>query len=133
MLTKRTILNRNFYTNGGEFKIKQVSISQDETQNKTIVSIEIDGACDFTKNGEFTLRRNLDDGEYFSETFKNIMKVSPRIFKKSLNRYNTLSLNIILTIHERLIFIKKLVDDKNKYLKKQKPDDYPVKKLSIFK
>lgn len=70
MLTKRTILNRNFYTSGGEFKIKQVSIGHDETQNKTIVSIVIYGAHDFSKNGEFTLYRNLDDGEYFSETFK---------------------------------------------------------------
>ena len=70
MLTKRTILNRNFYKTDGEFKIKQVSIGQDETKNKTIVSIVIEGAHDFSKNGELTLYRNLDDGEYFSETFK---------------------------------------------------------------
>lgn len=70
MLTKRTILNRNFYKTDGEFKIKQVSVSHDETQNKTIVSIVIYGAHDFSKNGELTLYRNLDDGEYFSETFK---------------------------------------------------------------
>ncbi len=78
----------------------------------------------------------IDNGfislEYFSETFKNIMKVNPRTFKKSLNRTNDLSINTLLTIHERLIFLKKLIDDKNKYLLRQKPEIYPVRKLSIF-
>ena len=78
----------------------------------------------------------LDNGfislEYFSEIFKSIMHVNPKIFKNSLNRYNDLSLDITLIIHDRLIFLKKLINDKNKYLKMQRLVAYPVKKLSIF-
>lgn len=85
----------------------------------------------------FFIKVALDNGfislEYFSETFKDIMNVSPTIFKKSLNRYNDLSLETLLNIHEKLIFLKKLINDKNSYLLKQKLNNCPVKKLSVFK
>lgn len=71
--------------------------------------------------------------EYYSEIFKNIIGVSPRIYKKFLSPLNNLSTEEKNTIRNS---ISKLVSSEikiQKYLNNQKPKVMPVRKLSIFK
>lgn len=71
--------------------------------------------------------------EYYSEIFKNIIGVSPRIYKKFLSPLNNLSTEEKNTIRNS---ISKLVSSETKikkYLNNQKPKVMPVRKLSIFK
>ena len=71
--------------------------------------------------------------EYYSEIFKNIIGVSPRIYKKFLSPLNNLSIEEKNTIRNS---ISKLVSSETKiqkYLNNQKPKVMPVRKLSIFK
>ena len=71
--------------------------------------------------------------EYYSEIFKNIIGVSPRIYKKFLSPLNNLSIEEKNTIRNS---ISKLVSSETKikkYLNKQKPKVMPLRKLSIFK
>lgn len=71
--------------------------------------------------------------EYYSEIFKNIIGVSPRIYKKFLSPLNNLSIEEKNTIRNS---ISKLVSSETKiqkYLNNQKQKVMPVRKLSIFK
>ena len=71
--------------------------------------------------------------EYYSEIFKNIIGVSPRIYKKFLSPLNNLSIEEKNTIRNS---ISKLVSSETKiqkYLNNHKPKVMPVRKLSIFK
>ena len=71
--------------------------------------------------------------EYYSEIFKNIIGVSPRIYKKFLSPLNNLSIEEKNTIRNS---ISKLVSSETKiqkYLNNQNPKVMPVRKLSIFK
>ena len=71
--------------------------------------------------------------EYYSEIFKNIIGVSPRIYKKFLSPLNNLSIEEKNTIRNS---ISKLVSSETKiqkYLNNQKTKVMPVRKLSIFK
>ena len=70
--------------------------------------------------------------EYFSETFKKIIGVSPLRYKKyCINRF-ILDENDINTIINGSIYLESLVDLVNNYKKKKKPMVAPVRKLSIF-
>ncbi len=90
--------------------------------------------------------RNLDDSflnialnngfnslEYFSETFKKIMGISPRDYKKSTYFIIKLEDNKLILLRQRLVEISTLLDKVNTYLSKRKPNKPMVKKLSIFK
>ena len=71
--------------------------------------------------------------EYYSEIFKNIIGVSPRIYKKFISPLNNLSIEEKNTIRNS---ISKLVSSETKiqkYLNNQKQKVMPVRKLSIFK
>jgi len=71
--------------------------------------------------------------EYFSETFRRVVGVSPRVYKKYLNYNNDLDEETIFLVRENLIKIYDLISFKDKYLVNIKPDVLPVKKLTIFK
>jgi len=82
-------------------------------------------------------RISLDNGfyslEYFSETFKKIMGVSPRIYKKSLYYNNDLDEDVKFLIRDNLLKLYDLVDFKNNYFINNKPNVNEIKKLTIFK
>lgn len=70
--------------------------------------------------------------EYYSEVFKDIMGVSPRIYKKFISPLNNLSDKERNTIRASF---SKLTNQENKiqkYLNNQKPKTLPIRKLSIF-
>lgn len=70
--------------------------------------------------------------EYFSETFKLIMGVSPRVFRTYCNnRFRLNSYNLSL-ISSNWINLQNLIDKTNKYKKNKKPYGNPVLKRSIF-
>ena len=78
------------------------------------------------KNGFYSI-------EYFSETFKKCIGVNPRIVRLFYKNKNQISLEQIDTINKALISLYYVVQSKNQYLKNQKPEILPVKKLTIFK
>ncbi len=70
--------------------------------------------------------------EYFSETFKKVMGVSPLTYKKFVNydiRINSGDRDIILNSVIRLNTLKKFCES---YKQRVKPRDTKIKKLSIF-
>lgn len=71
--------------------------------------------------------------EYFSETFKQITKLSPKKYKDYFSRKKNISNEEIILINECLIKLYAISKIKDNYLKRQKPTTNPVKKLSIFK
>lgn len=71
--------------------------------------------------------------EYFSEIFKKVIGVNPRTYKKFWNYYQKISEKDMDIIRNSIIYLKKIIDKKNKYINNIKPIESPVKKLSIFK
>ena len=71
--------------------------------------------------------------EYFSETFKQITKLSPKKFKNYFSYKKYISLEDIDQINCSMVKLYEISNIKNNYLSKQKPLKAPVKKLSIFK
>jgi len=95
------------------------SINSINTSDKLFIRIAID-------NGFYSL-------EYFSEMFKKIVGVSPSIYKKFYySRYMPSKENYKL-ITDNIIKINLLINKVNTYKLKTKPQDIPVRKLSIFK
>ena len=78
------------------------------------------------KNGFYSL-------EYFSETFKQIAKLSPKKFKAYFYNKKTLVHEEILKINTAIVDLYEISKIKSNYLARQKPNNNPVKKLSIFK
>lgn len=78
------------------------------------------------RNGFYSL-------EYFSETFKQTTKLSPKKFKDYFTNKKTLSNKEILEINTSTVNLYEISKIKHIYLSKQKPDKNPIKKLSIFK
>lgn len=71
--------------------------------------------------------------EYFSETFKKVIGVSPLKYKKyCFNRF-TLSEKEVYLILGNLIELQMLMEYTDRYKKNRKPKVAPVRKLSIFK
>lgn len=70
--------------------------------------------------------------EYFSETFKLVMGVSPRTFRTYCNNRFKLSSNELNLISSNWIELQSLVERINKYKKNKKPCGIPVLKRSIF-
>lgn len=69
--------------------------------------------------------------EYFSETFKKIIGVNPEIVKQYLRKKIVVKKMDI--INNSILNLYNLKKFKEKYLLNRKPDNPPIKKLSIFK
>lgn len=102
-----------------------------------INSMKIFKSLDYFKYDVNILSITFDNGfnslEYFSETFKNIMGVSPVCYRKFIKYRMNVDDNDIKSIVDSLIRLKSLVSFVESYKRRVKPKDVPVKKLSIFK
>ena len=78
------------------------------------------------------LNNGFNSIEYFSETFRSILKISPREYKYFIKRNNKLSLNKIMDIRISLANLQYTKDNINKYLNNKPPEQPKVKILSIF-
>lgn len=95
------------------------SILQIKNLNNSLTNIAI-------RNGFYSL-------EYFSEIFKQITKVNPKIFKDYFLNKKYISNKNLDLINDAMIKLHDINNIKNIYLSKQKPIIVPVKKLTIFK
>ena len=78
------------------------------------------------KNGFYSI-------EYFSETFKNIIGVNPRIVKKYFKGSKSVSFGKINLINKSFLNLYYLIKKKEIYLSKEKKNVIQTKKLSIFR
>jgi AraC-like DNA-binding protein len=78
------------------------------------------------------LNNGFNSIEYFSETFKNVLKISPREYKYFIKRNNKLTLNKIIDIRISIANLQYLKDKTNKYINNRPPEETKVKILSIF-
>lgn len=69
--------------------------------------------------------------EYFSETFKKIMRVSPTTYKKFVCHQMTISLEEYEIICNSLISLQSLKDFSTQYSKNRKPKKAPIKKMYL--
>ena len=79
------------------------------------------------------LNNGFNSLEYFSETFKKILGVSPRDYKKSTYFIIKLEDKKLNTLRKNLIIIDNIINKTNKYLLRRKPKKPMFKVLSIFK
>lgn len=79
------------------------------------------------------LNNGFNSLEYYSETFKNTIKVSPRIYKSFVNRKTNISLDNIMTIRISLSNLQYLKDKTTSYINNRPPEKPKVKTLTIFK
>ena len=99
------------------FKIYK-SINEIAISNNSMITIAIN--CGFNSL------------EYFSETFKNIVGVSPSNYKKILNREAIFNIEKYAEVTLNIIKINKLINKVNVYKNNIKSDKIKVKKLTIF-
>lgn len=99
------------------FKIYK-SINEIAISNNSMITIAIN--CGFNSL------------EYFSETFKNIVGVSPSNYKKILNREAIFNIDKYDEVTQNIIKIKNLINKVNVYKNNIKSDKVKVKKLTIF-
>ncbi len=78
------------------------------------------------------LKHGFNSLEYFSETFKNIVGVSPSIYRKFLSINSNISNEEITLICSSIGQLQSLNNNAIKYLNNRKPKEMPVKKF-IFK
>ena len=69
--------------------------------------------------------------EYFSETFKKIVGVSPTIYKKYISYDNSITKKQEDIILSNLNSINTIKNNMSKYLSNRKPVTSPVKKITI--
>ena len=79
------------------------------------------------------LNNGFNSLEYYSETFKNIFKVSPREYKNFVRRKTNISLDKIMTIRISLSNLQYIKDKTKSYLNNKPPEKPKIKSLSIFK
>ena len=99
------------------FKIYK-SINEIAISNNSMITIAIN--CGFNSL------------EYFSETFKNIVGVSPSNYKKILNREAIFNIDKYDEVTLNIIKINNLINKVNVYKNNIKSDKIKVKKLTIF-
>ena len=99
------------------FKIYK-SINEIAISNNSMITIAIN--CGFNSL------------EYFSETFKNIVGVSPSNYKKILNREAIFNIDKYDEVTLNIIKINKLINKVNVYKNNIRSDKIKVKKLTIF-
>lgn len=102
-----------------------------------INSIRIYNSLKDYKYNDSIIRIALNNGfnslEYYSETFKAILKVSPREYKYFLNRKTNISLDKIINIRISLSNLQFLKDKSKIYLNNRPADKTKIKTLSIFR
>ena len=79
------------------------------------------------------LRNGFNSLEYFSETFKKIVGLSPKKVLWYMKNNEKISQKDIKIITAAYINLYDLMAKKERYLRNKKPGELPVKKLSIFK
>lgn len=129
-ITRKTYFNRYYVMK--RFK-KELGISI----NDYINTKRIYNSClDMRNKDDSFLNIALDNGfnslEYFSETFKKIMRVTPTEYKKSTYFIIKISDEKLLLIRKKLIEINNLITKIDMYLSRRKPKEIKEKKLSIF-
>lgn len=95
------------------------SINDIKNSNNTLTSIAL-------RNGFYSL-------EYFSETFKQITKLSPKVFKDYFHNNIYISDKNISLIQLSFIKLYNIHQLKDTYLANKKPTKKQVKVLSIFR
>lgn len=79
------------------------------------------------------IRNGFSSLEYFSETFRQITGVNPRIFKDYFQHKKYISNEQSNLITDSIVNLYEISNIKNNYISKSKPDISPVKKFTIFK
>ena len=102
-----------------------------------INKMRIYNAMFLIKNSSYSLTRiAIMNGfyslEYFSETFHNIVGVSPLIFKGYCKYNHTKHEKDLKPISNSWVLLQEFVDFVHEYKKKKKPNVLPVLKRSIF-
>jgi AraC-like DNA-binding protein len=109
---------------------KELNISIHEYIN----TIRIYNSLIYFRNDNYILSIAFKNGfnslEYFSETFKKIMGVSPMIYKKYLN-YKYITEKELQTILENITRINNIKNKVLNYFNHRKPTHVYVKKLSL--
>ncbi|MBQ7136995.1 MAG: helix-turn-helix domain-containing protein [Bacilli bacterium] len=103
-----------------------------------INSIRVYNSIMFLKNNNnnltnIAIRSGFYSLEYFSETFKNITHMNPRLFKKYFYNKKDLTIEQIDSINNSIISLHEIYNKKDIYISKRKITNHYVKKLSIFK
>lgn len=103
-----------------------------------INSIRIYNAILQMKNINYSLtniaiRNGFHSLEYFSETFKQLTKLNPKIFKDYFSNKKYISSKKLNLINDAIVKLYDIYNIKDIYLSKRKPNIQPIKKLSIFK
>ena len=105
------------------------------TIHEYINIIRIYNSLSYFKDDNYFLSIAFNNGfnslEYFSETFKKILGVSPRRYKKFVNRDIDLSVDDEITVLKGLSEINHIKNKIDLYLLNQKPAKYPVKKIVL--
>lgn len=78
------------------------------------------------------LRNGFNSLEYFSETFKNIMGVSPIIYKRFISISSYISEEDDIKIRNSINKLQTIKNDAIKYISNRKPKEMPIKKF-VFK
>ena len=81
---------------------------------------------------EIALKSGFNSQEYYSEIFKNILGVTPIVYRKYISYIAKLDVKDIKTIQDRLIDIEILFSKIIKYKNNRKPQS-TIKKLSLYK
>lgn len=101
-----------------------------------INSIRIYNSLNYFKYDNYILSIAFNNGfqsiEYYSETFKQYIGVSPRIYKYFISYNNKLSINDVYTIRESLLKLSILKNRINNYLNNRKPIGKLVKTKTLL-
>ena len=105
------------------------------TIHEYINIIRIYNSLSYFKDDNYFLSIAFNNGfnslEYFSETFKKVLGVSPRRYKKFVNRDIDLTVEDEIRVLHGLSDINHIKNKINLYLLNQKPTKYPVKKIVL--
>ena len=102
-----------------------------------IKSMRIYNSLKDYKYNDQIIRIALNNGfnslEYYSETFKEIIKISPREYKYFLKRSSKMSLDKIISTSISLSNLQYIKDKSNDYKRNKPPTQIKTKTLTIFK
>ncbi|MBQ7104254.1 MAG: helix-turn-helix transcriptional regulator [Bacilli bacterium] len=79
------------------------------------------------------LNNGFNSLEYYSETFKEIVKISPREYKHFLKRNNKISFDKIITTSISISNLQFIKDKAINYKNNRPPEKTKIKTLTIFK
>lgn len=79
------------------------------------------------------LNNGFNSLEYYSETFKEIVKISPREYKHFLKRNNKISFDKIITTSISISNLQFIKDKAINYKNNRPPEKNKIKTLTIFK